>query len=85
MEKGIYAVYDNLAQCYPNDIFIGTCDGLVVRGFTNAVNDEKTDFCKSPEDFVLHKLGEFNAQTGEFNIYDKAEILITGSAAKVIK
>lgn len=60
-----YSVYDSKVGSYMQP-FAMRSRGEAVRGWIDAVNDEKTQFNKHPEDFTLMELGEWDDQTGMF-------------------
>ena len=59
----VYTVLDKVAQAYQNPFF-ALNDGMVIRAFSQAVNDKQTTLNNSPESFVLTQTGEFDEQTG---------------------
>ena len=49
-----------------------------LRQFTFAIQDESTDFGKWPEDYVLFHLGQFDHESGTFQLLDTPELVMTG-------
>jgi hypothetical protein len=63
-ELKMYAIFDVKAELFHAPHFIKS-DGVAIRSFSTACEDEKTDFWKYPEDFSLYCIGKFNTETGE--------------------
>ena len=59
----MYAVYDEKAGAFLPPFFLHS-DGLAVRSFTEAVNDNTHQFNKHAEDFTLFRLGTFSDDDG---------------------
>jgi hypothetical protein len=59
----VFSIYDSKAEAYlPPFMFQQT--GEAIRAFTDAVNDEKSNFCKHAEDYTLFQISEWNEQDG---------------------
>lgn len=72
MKHNLYTIFDRVAGC--NAIMTLPNDALAVRTFKEVLFDKKKDqhgniilnqFQKSPDDFVLVKLGTIETETGE--------------------
>ena len=64
MSKVYYAVFDRKAEMYSQP-FLEIKDGTAIRAVQDIViNDKKHAFAKHPSDFSLHRLGEFDENTG---------------------
>ena len=64
MTKVYYAVYDSKAELYSQP-FLEVKDGTAVRAVQDLViNSKDHAFAKHPNDFSLHRLGEFDEKTG---------------------
>ena len=59
----IYAVYDSKAEAFLPPFFQDT-DGLAIRAFTQAANDQDHNFGKWAEDYTLFQIGEWDPNTG---------------------
>jgi len=59
----IYAVHDIKAEAYLQPFFAGT-DGLAIRMFQAAANDQDHQFWKYAEDYSLYHIGEWDESTG---------------------
>lgn len=60
----MYSIFDRTAQAYQKP-FYALNDGMAVRLFSQAVNDENTEFYSRPEDYILYTIGAFDEGTGE--------------------
>lgn len=60
----IFAVYDSKAEAYLQPFFART-DGVALRMFGQAAQDEQHDFSKHAADYTLFCLGEFDEYTGK--------------------
>ena len=63
MEQGIYSVYDSLAEAYMEPWFAKN-DATARRSFSVAINEVGHNFNKFPQDFVLFKIGSWDADSG---------------------
>ena len=66
MILNIYSIFDSATKSYNTPFFMQN-DELAIRALKNLVNDDSTDVCKFPDQFILFKLGEFNDSTGFIN------------------
>lgn len=64
MNLNIYTVYDTKAQAYLAPYFMHA-DGMAIREFSNAVNNERHHFSRNPEDYILFSIGVFDDNTAE--------------------
>lgn len=81
MILGIYAVNDSKAGNMAAPFFVIN-DNVAIRSFTFAANDPNLDLNRYPSDYVLYKLGEFDNETGSFDILPIPQNL--GSAAQYL-
>lgn len=63
-QKNIYAVLDVKCNLYGNPIFQAS-DGVAIRAFGTACEDEKTELNKYPSDFSLYRIGTYDIESGE--------------------
>lgn len=63
----IMAVYDEKAQAYLPPFFLPNV-AMGERVFSDCVNSSDHQFSKHPYDYTLFSLGEFDVETGEFDI-----------------
>jgi len=64
----IFTVHDSKAEAYLPPFHMPS-RGLVIRAFTESVNDPKTSFYKYPSDFTLFEIGEYDDQKGTITSY----------------
>ena len=57
-------------------------DASAVRGFSIAMKNDVSAMSKSPEDFRLWKIGEFDQDTGKLSAYDVPVLLCDGASFK---
>lgn len=60
----IYSVFDTKSKLYSMPHFQPS-DGVAIRDFSTACQDEKTKLNQYPSDFSLYAVGKFNVETGE--------------------
>jgi hypothetical protein len=76
MSKVYYAVFDRKAEMYSQP-FLEIKDGTAIRAVQDIViNNKDHAFAKHPADFSLHRLGEFDEQTGVITGKNKPEKII---------
>lgn len=66
-EIGVYSVYDTLTKQF--DCPISLPVGKVTEYFTLLVNDVASKYYGKESDFILHKIGSFNQDTGEIDLH----------------
>jgi len=59
----IYSIYDTKAEHYGNPVFIRT-DAEARRMFSQIATDEQTEIGRHPEDFILYRIGTWDAENG---------------------
>jgi len=59
----IYAIYDTKAEFYGNPVYIRT-DAEARRTFAQVAQDPQTEIGKHPEDFLLFRIGSWDAENG---------------------
>ena len=63
--NNMFTLHDRKAELY-NQPFYAPTDGAACRMIEDTINaNEKGDLAAHPEDFVLYRVGQFNADTGE--------------------
>lgn len=72
----VFSVYDAKVEAFMAPFFCVTT-GQAVRMFSDAIQDEKTNFCKHPEDFALFELGTFDDAGGQLHSNATAKHVIT--------
>jgi hypothetical protein len=81
MNNKIFSIYDVKAQAYINPFFLPKV-AIAIRSFVDCVYDPNHQFGKNPQDYTLFTLGEFNIETGEFEIHESPVHVITGLEAR---
>ena len=76
------SIFDSKAEAWTNPMYFQAV-GQAIRQFSDVVNDEKSDFFKHPEDYVLFLLGTFNQRTGLVEVLDAPESLAVGVNVKL--
>lgn len=64
MKMQVYSIYDLLARCYSQPIFCANAD-VATRLTSIWVTDPTCYLAKSPRDYVLFHIGEFDDESGE--------------------
>lgn len=65
MRKLLFAVRDVKAEAFTMNPITVLMRGEAVRGFSDQVNDPKTPWGQSPQDYQLYELGHFDCLTGQ--------------------
>ena len=60
----IYAIHDKAAEAFGSPLFFQT-DAMAERAFTQAINDDANQYGKSPEDFTLFCIGDYDDESGQ--------------------
>jgi len=63
MKLKMFSVYDSCARVYQNPFCLHN-KNEAIRGFADAVGDEKTNLHKHPEDYILFQVGQWEDDTG---------------------
>ena len=61
--KKAYAIKDIKAEMFSQMPMFVNSNGLAIRSFATACEDDKTDFNKYPEDFSLYEIGTYCMET----------------------
>ena len=62
----IFTVYDSKAKAYLAPFYMHE-EGMATRIFGQTVNDKTHAYGKSPSDYTLFNIGEFDDNTAKFN------------------
>lgn len=60
----VFSVFDSKAQVFSQPMFAPT-EGVAIRTFSNAANDPQSEISLHPEDYILFRVGEWDAVAGE--------------------
>lgn len=71
------AIYDSKAEAWTTPMFF-QATGQAVRSFGDAVADEKSEFGKHPEDYVLFLLGDWDERSGKCEVLQAPVALARG-------
>jgi len=78
MKIKIYSIFDSAASAYIPPFYMQN-DGLAIRAFQDNVNaKEENNISRHPEQFSLHRLGEFDDQTATITMDDVARCIARG-------
>lgn len=69
MKAQIFAIYDSKAESYLQPLF-STNNQTALRQFTQACQDEESNFNRHAADYTLFAIGEFDDQTGNIKGYE---------------
>lgn len=69
MRHLICAVYDGAVEAFMNP-FVVRAKGEAIRAFHQVVNEPGTDIGRSPADYTLFVLGEFEVSTGQLYAFE---------------
>jgi len=72
----MYSIYDRKLREY-GQILLAPNIGTVSRTIVMGVRGSKSTMDQYPEDFELHKVGEFDTQSGQVTANGRPEILVT--------
>lgn len=74
MQLYIFSVYDKAVQAYATPMFFRS-KGEAVRSFTDAVNQEKSQFATHAADYVLYYIGQFDDNAGMFDSGEPVRVI----------
>jgi len=69
MEK-VYTIWDAKVEVYMPP-FLAMNKGEAIRRCENWMLDPNTPFARTPQDFSLFEIAEFDLPTGQFHLYEK--------------
>lgn len=82
MILNVFAIHDRVAGFYGVPFFL-TSLGEARRAFADLANDLNTNVGRHPGDFALYHLGQFNNESGAFDMIIPE--FITGAGALLVK
>lgn len=74
MRLQVFSVYDKAVGAFMQPFYVRS-RGEALRSFTEAVNDEKSNFHRHTADFSLMFIGEFDDQSGLFDTADPSRVI----------
>lgn len=80
MKLKIVTLRDIKIGAYQQPVYVAAV-GAAIRGFEDAINNKEknTDISRHPADFELYLLGEFDDETGKFNLLDQPQFIMGGN------
>lgn len=80
MKKFVYCIHDVLNGFMSP--FLAPSDAFAKRDFSAAVNNEKTSsaIAYAPDDFALYNMGDFDIETGAFEIFPVPVLVCKGGS-----
>jgi hypothetical protein len=84
MKLVLCSVKDRAADAYGRPMFVPSV-GVAIRSFSDEVNraDADNQLHNHPDDFDLYEFGEFDDNTGLFNLYESPKLLSLGKQVKL--
>lgn len=76
MQLFVYTIYDAAARAFLQPFFVRS-KGEAIRSFSDAVNDEKTQFHKHVGDFSLFYVADYDDNAGTFVCPTAPERIVT--------
>jgi len=76
----IFSIYDRKAKAYTRP-FYETNEMTASRSFAQALRDTESQFSKTPEDFRMDRLGEFDDSNGVISAYESPEPIMEANPA----
>lgn len=73
----MFCIYDAKVEAYMTPFFMRS-KGEAIRGFTELVNDGKSNFAKYPADFTLFELGDWNDGACAFGLHPAPIVVCVG-------
>ena len=77
-----YALFDVVSESFSTPFFT-KLDGEAKRMFINLMHDETEANRRTPEDYAVFKLAEFDHTTGQLKVLENHEKIISGVEAVV--
>ena len=74
MKLAMFVIYDSKAELY-NAPFLYQNDALAMRAARDLANDGQSQTSRTPEDFTLFKIGEYDDNTAQITPFDKFEVM----------
>jgi len=84
MKLVLCSVKDRAADAYARPMFVPST-GVAIRSFSDEINraDAENQLYNHPDDFDLYEFGEFDDNTGQFNLYEQPKLLSLGKQVKI--
>jgi hypothetical protein len=84
MKLSICSVKDRASDAYGRPMFVPST-GVAIRSFSDEINRSDTDnqLYNHPDDFDLYEFGQFDDNTGLFELYEQPKLLSLGKQVKI--
>jgi hypothetical protein len=84
MKLSICSVKDRASDAYGRPMFVPST-GVAIRSFSDEINrtDADNQLFNHPDDFDLYEFGEFDDNTGTFELYEQPKLLSLGKQVKI--
>ena len=84
MKLILCSVKDRAADAFGRPMFVPST-GVAIRSFSDEVNRAADDnqLYSHPDDFDLYEFGEFDDNTGQFELYEQPKLLSLGKQVKI--
>ena len=84
MKLVLCSVKDRAADAYGRPMFVPSI-GVAIRSFSDEINrtDPDNQLNNHPDDFDLYEFGQFDDNTGAFELYEQPKLLSLGKQVKI--
>ena len=84
MKLVLCSVKDRAADAFARPMFVPSI-GVAIRSFSDEINrsDAENQLFNHPDDFDLYEFGEFDDNTGSFELHEKPKLLTLGKQVKI--
>ena len=84
MKLILCSVKDRAADAFGRPMFVPST-GVAIRSFSDEVNRAADDnqLYSHPDDFDLYEFGDFDDNTGQFELYEQPKLLSLGKQVKI--
>ena len=84
MKLVLCSVKDRAADAYGRPMFVPST-GVAIRSFSDEINrqDAENQLYNHPDDFDLFEFGEFDDNTGRFNLHEEPKLISLGKQVKI--
>lgn len=73
----VYGIFDRASGMFVDRLLVLPADLAARRVFDEACSDSRSELSKYPDDYELHRVAEFNNETGE--ITPQRELIARGT------
>lgn len=76
MKLETYSVFDKAIDCFLPPFYVRTKQEAL-RSLLDAARNPEHQFSRHPEDYRLYKLGLYNEERGQFELYDTPQFVVS--------